>query len=158
MFSRLACLQAAQYVVDRWGALCGARGGGGGGAGHESPTALCSTPLVQQQLEVALSAEERAAGRMGEDTLEAAARDFERHGVLYFGDALAKPLLRHATQAVDLAFEMLCLRLAQRSPPLAMPRDNFAFKEVQYRDGGPVPPPEAFTLAFAPRSVQARTL
>ena len=116
----VAC--AAQYVVERWQGL-GAAATGGGFDG--AAAAGKGGPVEQARLQLMVSEEERAAQTLQESTIEAAAAQFERDGVLYVESALHPELLGHARAAVDGCCDFLGERLEDLGHSYA--GDAFAF-------------------------------
>lgn len=111
---------AAQYVVDRW------QGGAGAAAAPGGAAALAKGGVVDQtRLAVNVSEAERAAEQLDSATVDAAAEQFERDGVLYVENALSPKLLAHAAAAVDGCCEFLSERLQQFGHTYA--GDTFAF-------------------------------
>jgi hypothetical protein len=115
----VAC--AAQYVVERWQGL-----GAAGGAATGGAAALVKGGVVDQsRLGVHVTDEERTAQCLSPETVDAAAEQFERDGVLYIESALHPKLLSHAAAAVDGCCDLLSERLQQLGHTYA--GDTFAF-------------------------------
>lgn len=111
---------AAQYVVERWQGLGGARAHVGDAA------ALAKGAVVgQTRLALEVSDDERAAQRLSPETVDAAVEQFERDGVMYIESALHPKLLAHAGAAVDGCCDLLSERLQQLGHTYA--GDTFAF-------------------------------
>lgn len=111
---------AAQYVVDRWQGLGGARAHVGDAA------ALAKGGVIDQtRLSLDVSDDERTAQRLSPQTVDAAVAQFQRDGVLYIGSALRPKLLAHAAAAVDGCCDFLSERLQQFGHTYA--GDTFAF-------------------------------
>ena len=81
--------------------------------------------MEQARLQLMVSEEERAAQTLQESTIEAAAAQFERDGVLYVESALHPELLGHARAAVDGCCDFLGERLEDLGHSYA--GDAFAF-------------------------------